>query len=88
MEIVCRCCDVYNLPIALLDLLPQSWVHLRYHIRVVIAHLLRSRVLLPSSVIHEMNAAPTVNRAFRIQTRKYENNFKRNLSGKYCSIIV
>jgi hypothetical protein len=39
MEIICRSCYINDLPIALLDLLPQCWIHLGYNIRVVITHL-------------------------------------------------
>lgn len=39
MEVVGWCCNVDNLPVALLDLLPHGRVHLGNHERIVIAHL-------------------------------------------------
>jgi hypothetical protein len=39
MEVICRSCNIHNLPIALLDLLPKCGIHLGYNIRVVITHL-------------------------------------------------
>lgn len=39
MEVICWSRDIDYLPIAFLDLLPQSWIHLRDEKRIIITHL-------------------------------------------------